>query len=166
MKACACVQARTPVTRVTVTMPPGVLTAKVKCDQGLVGPERRRQRFSALVADLVLCHITRPPSGPGPPPPALSLAPAALRTQACAPPALPLLHAVLRTQHASPAAPRHAVPPPHVPRRVLTSKVELRQGAVVLAQAAQDGLALRARRPWFVDQCDDHGPKVANRLRL
>ena len=88
-RACACVQARTPVTRVTMPMPTGVLTAKVKCDQGLVGPERRRQRFSALVADLVLCHITRPPSGPGPLPPALSLAPAALRTQeACAHPAL------------------------------------------------------------------------------
>jgi len=67
MKACACVQARTPVTRVTMPMPPGVLTAKVKCDQGLVGPERCRQRCSALLADPVPCHITRPPSGPGPP---------------------------------------------------------------------------------------------------
>ena len=84
-----CLQPRTPAPRASMPMTPGVLTPKIEHSQGRVGLERRRQRFSALVADVVPCHITRPPSGPGPPPPALSLAPAALCTQACAHPALP-----------------------------------------------------------------------------
>ena len=70
-------------------MTPGVLTFKIEHSQGPVDLERRRQRFSALLADAVVCNITRPPSGPGPLTPALSLAPAALRTQVCIHPALP-----------------------------------------------------------------------------
>ena len=65
--------------------------------------------------------------------------------------ALPLMHAVLPHATCQPC-PLTRGAPPHVPRRVLTLKVKLRQGAVVLAQALQDGLALRARRPCHGDE--------------
>ena len=85
------------------------------------------------------CPSRPPPSAPrhAHPPPCPSCTPSSAPTcQPCRPP----------TRGA----------PPHVPRRVLTSKVELRQGAVVLAQAAQDGLAPRARRPCHGDCTPRH----------